>query len=434
MYPEIVVELRSLAKHIVSLSDLSEPVYNYLKKPSFKRPPVIVAFGKGSCSMAKGALNRLERVEGGTVVILEGSKCSLPGLEIVESTHPIPSDKSLHAAETVIEWIRRAGDSPVIVLVSGGGSAMVEKPLPGVELEDIAHATKVLLNAGLSILEINTVRKHLSLVKGGRLATYASGKVYGLYASDVPGDRLDLIASGPTVPDLTTFSDALDIITKNGLTDMMPTRVLEALERGMRGEIPETPKPGDPLFERVYNQLVAANINVLKGLQRKLEEAGYNTIILTSRIEGESREASKVLSSIALEILERGIPVEPPAALLVGGETAVTVAGEGRGGRNMELALSFALRLDYWRPDLPHGTIRILAMDTDGIDGNTPSAGAIAFNGIREVCRERRLDPMDYLLRNDTYSLFSRLGLTIDTGPTGSNLNSVAVILIGSPG
>lgn len=435
MHPPAVEELSRLAHIVVEASRLEEPTREAVASSGLEGRPVLVAFGKGACSMARGALEALEAVEGGVVVVPMGTPCSLPGLETLESTHPLPSERSVRAAEAVLEWARTARSTgrPLLALISGGGSALVEKPVGGVPLEDLVEANRVLLRSGLSILEINTIRKHLSLVKGGRLAVAASpARVLGVYASDVPGDRLDLIASGPTVPDPSTFEDALSIVRTYGLESSLPESIIRALERGARGEIPETPKPGDPVFRSVENRLCASNMTVLARLSRVLRESlGYETLILTSRVEGESREVGKALASIALEALERGVPAPPPLALLVGGETSVTVRNpKGRGGRNMELALSTAARIDYWRPDLEPGRISVLSMDTDGIDGNTDAAGAIAYNGITRVARKMGVDPLEALEENNTYELFNRLGLLLRTGPTGSNLNSVTIVLV----
>ncbi|MCE4624399.1 MAG: glycerate kinase [Desulfurococcales archaeon] len=426
--------LARLVDSIVSLSRLDLRVESSLRETEIGEA-VVVAFGKGSCQMADGALRSIGSVEGGVIVVPRGQVCRVEGLEVLESTHPIPSTASLKAAEAVLEWAETARSRGVTLLslVSGGGSALVEKPLEGLTLEDIIEANRVLLASGLSILEINTIRKHLSSVKGGRLAARAyPANVIGLYASDVPGDRLDLIASGPTVPDPTTFQDALTIIEANGLDNMMPERVMKVLREGAKGLIPETPKPGDPVFERVDNRLVAANIDVLEGLKRKLEADGFNTLILTSRLEGESIEVGKALASIALEILERGTPIRPPAALIAGGETSVTLppGSGGRGGRNTELALSLALRVDYWRPDLQPGRIGILSMDTDGIDGSSPAAGAITFNGISRLAPGGRRGLLEALALHDSYTVLDSLGLTVITGPTGTNLNSVTIVLI----
>ncbi len=398
---------------------------------------IVAAFGKAAPAMARAAVDTLgERVAGGVVVYPRWMDARVPeGLEEVRAGHPVPDEGSLRAGDAVVEWARSASSSGAgfLVLVSGGGSALVEKPREGIELEDLREATRLLLASGANIHEVNTVRKHLSLVKGGWLAKHAyPARVLGLYASDVPGDRLDSIASGPTVPDPTTFSDALEVIRFYGLEEAMPENVMDLLRRGARGLLEETPKPGDPVFTRVENQLVAANIDVLRGLAGRLEEAGYRVLILTSRLEGESRDAGRVLASIALEALERGVPEEPPLALLAGGETTVTLTGGGgRGGRNQELVLSFAVTLDYWLPE--EAPIGILAMDTDGIDGNSDAAGAYALAGDARRARIEGLDPREALSRHDSYTVLSRLGRLIVTGPLESNLNSVVVVLIGEP-
>ncbi|MEB3766013.1 MAG: DUF4147 domain-containing protein, partial [Desulfurococcales archaeon] len=294
----------------------------------------------------------------------------------------------------------------------------------------------ILLNSGMSILEINTVRKHLSRIKGGRLAeTLYPARTYGLYASDVPGDRLDLIASGPTVPDPSTYHDAISIIKTYDVEDQLPRAVLRILEKGAKGELPETPKPGDKVFENVVNKLTATNIDVLQRLEESLRSKGYNTLVLTSRVSGESRDVAKVLASIALESYMRGVPIPSPAAIIIGGETSVTVRGSGRGGRNMELALWFAREIDFWMGgELEDAVIGIVSMDTDGIDGVTDAAGAIAYNGLLRKARRLGIDYDGLLGSNDSYRLAGELGVLVKTGPTGSNLNSVSVVLVGVPG
>jgi len=422
--------LREAVDRIIEYSRLDEPVRGSV--PSDDQPTIIIAFGKAAQPMAEAAVERLRRVEGGIVVVPEWVDAKpIPGLELARSSHPVPSEASLRAGDAVVEWARRPGDARVLVLVSGGGSALVEKLQPGLELEDLVEATRLLLASGASIHDINTVRKHLSLVKGGWLARHAHPKsVLALYASDVPGDRLDSIASGPTVPDPTTYYDALRVIKSYGLDRDMPARVLRVLEEGARGQRPETPKPGDPVFARVDNRLVAANIMVLERLARWLEGKGYKPLILTSRLEGESAEAGKILASIALEAATRGIPVEPPAALLLGGETTVRVSGGGTGGRNQELALSWVLAVDKWLSQVGGRELGLLAMDTDGIDGSSPAAGAIVLAGDSVEIRRRGVDPWEALARHDSYSVLRLIGRTVETGPLPSNLNSIIIILI----
>ncbi|MEB3851499.1 MAG: glycerate kinase, partial [Desulfurococcales archaeon] len=425
--------LLELARVAVEASRLEGRTRGALSGTQLGGPVFLVALGKGAPAMARGALEAIPRVEGGLVATVRGVDTGgLDGLEVVYGEHPVPGPGSLRAGEALLEWARLAGRSrgTLVALVSGGGSAIAEVPVEGVELGDIAEATRLLLASGASIDEVNTVRKHLSRIKGGRLAEAAApARVLGLYASDVPGDRLDMIASGPTVPDPTTYADALRVLRRYGLYDRMPVRVVEALERGARGELPETPKPGSPVFGNVENRLVASNMDVLEAMRGWLEGRGYRVLVLTSRLEGESREVARVLAAIALESAGRGVPLEPPAAILAGGETTVTVRGPGRGGRNQELALAWAERMSYWGATCEAG---LVALDTDGIDGVTDAAGAAVLPLDAARARGEGLDPLEALDRNDSYTLLDRLGALVRTGPTGSNLNSVVAVIVAS--
>ncbi len=436
MTSKLIHVLDELVDEIVRYSRLEDSTRRAIETLGIRQAHII-AFGKGAISMARGAVEALRRVEGGLVIVPEYMEGKIDGLETLKSTHPLPSERSLEAGKAVLEYADGLGkDDSVLVLVSGGGSALVEYPLEGLSLIELVETNRILLNSGMSILEINTVRKHLSRIKGGRLAEALSpAKTYGLYVSDVPGDRLDLIASGPTVPDPSTYHDALSIIRTYSLEGKLPHGVLRILELGARGELPETPKPGDMVFRNVVNRLVAANINVLKRLEDSLRRRGYNTLVLTSRVSGESREVAKVLASIALDSYTRRVPIPSPAAIIVGGETSVTVTGKGRGGRNMELALWFAREIDYWMGgELEDAVIGIVSLDTDGIDGVTDAAGAIAYNGLLRKARMLGIDYDGLLGSNDSYRLAEELGVLIKTGPTGSNLNSVSVVLVGVPG
>ena len=424
---DLVSIARSLVSDVVELSRLDSRVKGYLERLGWRRA-VVIAMGKGSIQMALGALNVLE-VDGGVIVTPRGTGRPVDGLEVIESSHPLPDESSLKAGEAVLEWARVAGRlGRLLVLVSGGASALVEKPIDPLTIDDVREATRLLLGCGASIHEINSVRKHLSLVKGGRLATTAyPAEVRGLYASDVPGDRLDVIGSGPTVADPTTYCEALEVTRRYGVYERLPERVSRVLEDGCRGLREETPKPGSQLLSRTVNELVATNIDVLRGLEVKLRSMGFNTLTLTSRLEGESREVGRALASITMEVIERGVPLQPPAAVLAGGETTVRVRGRGRGGRNMELAFSWALSMRYWGY---RGEAAILSMDTDGIDGFTDAAGAILVPGLVEELISMGVDPYRVLEDNDTYAAISRVGGLIVTGPTGSNLNSIQVILV----
>ncbi len=434
----LLEDTKELIDAIVKESNLENKVKEFLSRDvrplDLRKGIVLVSIGKGALSMAKGALSALgDKIVGGVVATtsqLAKGERRLESLEIVAGSHPVPDEKSLRAAEAVLEWSREAKSSGgLLALISGGGSAIVEKPLEPLALNDIIVMNKLLLNSGASIREINTVRKHLSAIKGGRLAEVVyPAPLLGLYASDVPGDKLEDIASGPTVPDPTTYADALHILEIYDLKSKAPKNVVELLENGLKGFIRETPKPGNPIFSNTKNVLVAKNLDILNSLERILRNKGYNVLKLTSRIEGESKETAKVLASIALEANKYGVPSSPPLAILFGGETSVTVRGEGLGGRNQELVLAWASRVYYWEGSISN--MIIMALDTDGIDGITDAAGAYAFPEDIENAKKKGLDPDTYLKNNDSYTLLKKLNRLIVTGPTGSNLNSVGVLLI----
>ncbi len=390
----------------------------------------VVGAGKASGRMAEVVEKILgELVEGGYVSVLRqaASDYSTSRIEVIGAGHPVPDEGSLEAGKKILELARSLGeDDLLLALISGGGSALMEQPLdPSITLTDLVRLNDLLLKSGVTIHEINAVRKHVSAVKGGRLAEAAyPARVVSLIVSDVPGDRLDTVASGPTVPDPTTYRDALAVLEKYRLEEKAPPSILSVLKAGARGEAPETPKPGSPVFERVTNRLVAASIDALRRLEEHAKNLGFRTLILTTRLEGESREVGVALATIALEALDRGIPVEPPAVILAGGETYVTVRGGGIGGRNMELALSFAIKVRG-----EHG-IAVAAIDTDGIDGVTDAAGAVADPHTVEEAVKLGLDPTDYLDHNDSYRFFERIGGLIKTGPTHTNLKSMYIVVV----
>ncbi len=418
-----------LVSNIVARSTgfpLEDRVRSYLPRGEC----VVVSFGKSGLKMAGALEGSGVSVVGGVVVVPRGYPAGAPaGLERLEASHPVPDEGSLRAGEAVLEWARASRGGCLLALVSGGGSALVEAPVEPVTLEDLVEATRLLLGSGASIHEINAVRKHLSRIKGGRLAEEAyPARVYGLYASDVPGDRVDSIASGPTAPDPTTYRDALRILKFYDLYDRVPGSVVKVLEEGARGARRETPKPGSPVFNQVENRVVAANIDVLILIAEWLQGEGYETLIATSRLEGEAREAGRVIASITMEALDRGIPIKPPAALLLGGETTVRVRNpRGRGGRNMELALSWAYTMWYWGY---RGEALIVSLDTDGIDGSTDAAGAYLEPGDVDEIRRRGVDPLEALDSNNTYDAIRAVNRLIVTGPTQVNLNSVTVVLL----
>ncbi len=389
----------------------------------------VVGAGKATGRMAK-AVEELfgELIVDGVISVPKYmvKDVSLKRIRVIGAGHPVPDDNSIRAAEEITGLLRsiRPGDV-VLALISGGGSALMEKPYPPITLEDLRTTTKLLLNSGASIEEVNTVRKHLSTVKGGRLLVESGTKKFiTLLISDVPGDKPELIASGPTLPDPTTYQDAVEILKRYRLWLEIPSSVRHVLEKGLRGEIPETPKPGDPVFNESTHRLIASNLMVLEKLRDKLVTGGYRVIILTSRIEGESRDVGVVMGSIGLEIVERGIPGKPPLAILFGGETTVTVRNpKGMGGRCQELVLSF---LAYTRG---REGLSLACFDTDGIDGISDVAGAMAIPVVWKNMLNAGDNPYRYLESNNSYHFFKKYGGHIKTGPTGTNVNTIGILL-----
>jgi len=388
---------------------------------------LVVGAGKASGSMAEAIEEILgERITAGLVIVPRGTsdKYHVKKIELWEGDHPVPSEQGRKGAEKIISLLERykKEDTLVIALFSGGGSALMPLPPKEITLNDKQVATIELLKCGASIDEVNTVRKHLSLLKGGRLAAAAyPSTVIGLFMSDVVGDRLDTIASGPTAPDPTTFADALKIIEKYGLENRVPGRVLSYLKKGSKGVYPESPKPNDSVFGKVHNFIVASNRTSLKIMARRAKELGLNTIILTSLIEGEARHVGRVLAAILKEIRESGLPLKPPAVIIAGGETTVTVVGSGKGGRNQELALSAAISLKNSRG------IVLASMGSDGIDGITDAAGAIVDSETFTRALNKGVNPQEYLANNDSYNFFRKVGGLIYTGYTGTNVNDLCV-------
>ncbi|MEM1560506.1 MAG: DUF4147 domain-containing protein, partial [Ignisphaera sp.] len=310
------------------------------------------------------------------------------------------------------------------ILISGGGSALFEVPERNVSLDDVGRLAKELMRRGADIFELNTVRKRFSRVKGGKLLRYIRARnIVSLIISDVIGDRLDTIASGPTAPDETSYGDVYSILTRRGLWNEMPETMRSIIEAGLRGELPDTPKSGDPIFSNVHNIIIASNAIALESMARKAEEYGFKSLILTSMVEGEAREVGKVIASIIKNILAYSRPVEKPVAILIGGETVVTVRGKGVGGRNQELCLSLAVSIKGLE------TVAV-CMGTDGIDGISPAAGAIVDGYTIDEGYRLGLDPIAYLENNDSYTYFSKINRAIITGYTGTNVNDVFLALI----
>ncbi len=395
-------------------------------------PVYLAGFGKMARGMAEAAHRLLgDRLEAGVVIAPRGQGGRVGPVEILEGDHPVPRGATLSSSRRLLDFISSLpGGSVLLVAVSGGGSSLFEIPAPGLEMSDVAETARLLMDAGADIYELNAVRKHLSRVKGGQLLRYIRRGVTmaGLYVSDVPGDRLDTIASGPTVPDPTTFRDAYEALQRRKVWKKTPPRARAWIEAGLRGEAPETPKPGDPLFAGTVNTLLAGNRDALHAAAGELRRRGYSVLVLTDTLRGEAREAARVLASM-IEGAYRGLPGLPrPAAIVAGGETTVTVRGGGIGGRNQELCLALALALHRLRLAPRYLT---LCAGSDGVDGVSPAAGAVVDEATIDRALQMGLDPEDYLERNDSYSFFKALGQAVDTrGYTGINVNDIFIALI----
>jgi glycerate-2-kinase len=352
-------------------------------------------------------------------------KGGLKSIEVVFAGHPHPDSAGEEAGRRIMSLARACDERTLLLLlVSGGGSALLSVPAEGITLEEKRITAQLLMEAGADINELNTVRKHLSSVKGGQLARLAfPAQVISLMISDVPGDRLDVIASGPAVADPTTFKDAWAVLERFRLTEKAPPAVRLRLEQGRAGAAPETPKPGDPVFARVESVIAARNSDALSAAAAAARSMGLEVNIRGEAVAGEAREAGRQLAREALRV-RSNLHTGQRVCLLSGGETTVTVLGSGRGGRNQELALSFALEID--------GTpgISLLSAGTDGIDGPTDAAGAMVDGETVSLARRAGLNPLSHLAANDVYPLLDRCGALLKSGPTGTNVMDVQVILI----
>ncbi len=393
---------------------------------NFKRI-LLIGAGKGTAPMAKAIENILgDYLTEGLIVVKYGYGMPLNKTNSMEAGHPIPDESGLKAAEKIVKKIEDfTEDDLIICALSGGGSALLPVPWSTINLNQKQETTRLLLECGATINEINAVRKHLSLIKGGGLAKFSyPATLISLILSDVVGDRLDIIASGPTVADENTYSDCIDIIDRYNLVKKLPKNIVEHFERGVKGDIPETPKPGDKIFSKTQNIIVGSNRSALLAAREEAISLGYNTIIISSQVEGEAKEAGKFLAAIGKEIFKANLPIIPPACILAGGETTVTIKGSGRGGRNQELALSFAIAIDGW------GKISFISAGTDGTDGPTDAAGAIVDGTTCRKALNKNLNPYTFLENNDSNSFFKSLGNLFITGPTRTNVMDIMCVIV----
>ena len=415
--PRILLRAMFDAAIAAALPDKTLPAY--LPKPP-KGRTLVVGCGKAAASMAKAVEDHWRGELSGMVVTRYGYHVQTQRIEVVEAAHPVPDEAGRKAAERMLKMVQGlSADDLVLFLVSGGGSALLSLPAPGLTLADKQAINKALLKSGANITEMNCVRKHLSAVKGGRLAAAcAPAKVITLAISDIPGDDPAVIASGPTVADATTFADAVAILEKYRISE--PKAVVDHL----RAAKEETPKPGDPRLAKNELHMVAAPQLSLEAAAQIARKAGVTPVILGDAIEGEAREVAMVHAGIARQVRRHGQPAGTPCVLLSGGETTVTVRGKGRGGRNAEFLLALAVALGG------ESGIHALAGDTDGVDGTEDNAGAVLTPDSLERAAQRNLDAKKMLADNDGYSFFSGLGDLVVTGPTLTNVNDFRAILI----
>lgn len=389
----------------------------------------VVGGGKASGLMAEALEGILgDHITDGMLNVPHGTlgQYKTQRIKLQGANHPVPDKAGIEGTRRILDLIDQADEKDLVIcLVSGGGSSLMSLPRSGISLPDMKNITEALLKSGATINEINTVRKHISDFKGGWLAKRAfPATVVSLLLSDVVGDPLDVIASGPAVPDSTTFLGAIEVLKKYRLWDKTPSSVRKVLLDGKKGLISETPKPGDAAFQKVHNFVVGNNRTASLAACHKLRNAGLNTLFLTSYMEGEARNVGAMLASLAKEISASGNPVPKPAAIVVGGETTVTVVGKGKGGRNQEIALGAALKMAGLE-----GVV-VSSLNTDGIDGPTDAAGALADGKTLLRSKELGLKADEFLAENNSYDFFSRLGDLIFTGPTGTNVNDVSIVVV----
>jgi hydroxypyruvate reductase len=416
--------LRGLFDAALATADPAQALDRHMPRPVRGRT-LVAGAGKASAAMARAFERRWPGPLYGLVLTRYGHAVPCERIEIVEASHPVPDAAGVRAAKRILDLARGLGpDDQLVFLVSGGGSALLTLPAPGLTLADKRAVTQALLRSGATIGEINTVRKHLSAIKGGRLAAAAKpARIVTLAISDVPGDDPAVIASGPTVPDATTFADARAVLAKYRIET--PQAVAAYLDSAAE----ETPKPGDPIFERTRYELVASPQESLRAAAAAAVRQKIAPIVLSDRIEGEARDVALVHAAIARQLRARqfrvgGRRVLPPAVLLSGGETTVTVKGHGRGGRNAEFLLALAVALD----GAPG--IFALACDTDGIDGTEDNAGAILYPDSVARAAGAGIDAVAALADNDGYGFFSAIGDLVMTGPTLTNVNDFRAILV----
>lgn len=387
----------------------------------------VIGAGKGAASMVSGLRNHLgQRIRDGVVIVkhLEKSISHYKNIRYFQGNHPVPGPDSLESTKELVKITSKFTEKDLVLcVITGGGSALMTLPRENIELDDLREITELLLRCGATIQEINTIRKHLDQVKGGGIAQLVSpAQLVTLILSDVIGNPIDIIASGPTVPDPSTFQDALSILERYKIVKKCPTSILSLLRKGARGEVLETGKEDDKYFQEVHNVIIGDNLHACQAAKEKCIQLGLNSIILTTSLRGEAREVGVFLSAVLREMALTSNPIPRPACIIAGGETTVTLQGQGRGGRNQELALSAVKELAGLN------NIALVTLATDGEDGPTDSAGAIVWGDSLERGNVLGLDPQEHLSNNDSYNYFQRLNDSIKIGPTGTNVNDITFL------
>jgi glycerate 2-kinase len=384
----------------------------------------VIGSGKATYRMATSLYSILgDKISRGIITINETSKEDIGPIKVIQAGHPIPTEKGIKGANEILSLLEKAEEKDLIIaLISGGGSALLAAPLDGISLIDLQKTNELLLASGASIKEINTIRKHISKIKGGRLSQAAfPADLISLVISDVVGDDLSVVASGPTVGDSTTYKDAYNILEQYYLTEKIPFPVLNAIKYGIEGKIPETPSPRDEVLSKTLNKIILSNAKILESAQEKAIELGYNTSILSSKMEGNSRKLGAFHGEIAKEISLSGIPIKPPAIILSGGESVVTLEeiGKEEGGPNQECVIGFAEKVGFLRKTA------FLSVDTDGIDGYSEFAGGIIGGNKTNI----DLEEIQKTLKNHSSSNYLRkIESGITTGETGTNVNDLRIL------
>jgi hydroxypyruvate reductase len=408
---------------LIKVDEDSEKVFDI---KGFKRI-FLIGTGKASSSMAQ-AIEEIfgDRMTKGVITTKYGHLLPLKKTKIIEAGHPIPDENGLEGSKKIQSLLKESGpEDLVIFLLSGGGSALLPLPVNGITLEEKQKVTQLLLDCGADIKEINTIRKHLSQIKGGWLAKWAyPSTVVGFILSDVVGDQLDIIGSGPTAPDTSTFLQAWDILNDYDLIQEVAPSIRRHFQFGKEGKVGETPKPGDIAFRKVHHIFIGSNILALRAAEKEASSNRFKTLILSSSIVGETKEAARFHTAIAQEVISSGNPISRPACIISGGETTVTIRGHGLGGRNQEFALAGALEISEIEK------IVLLSGGTDGTDGPTDASGAIADHTTISRACSLGLDAKAHLENNDAYPFFKKLGDLLTTGPTRTNVMDVRILLV----